>query len=173
MKKFLVTTIIILSFFLAGEKIFAAEDENFEDLQKFQKEMEQTVQKIQKMTQAGFAKSGGTSGSTGDSQLMNIEHWRLKFFHLLNDQKFVDDINKIWNHPQRNYVFYTQLGLFLFMIFFKAWRKSKAKNWFTSIWVSFYCFVLFWGLSLFLIPLVMFGEPFQAVLATLWKTILA
>lgn len=167
MKNFFYSILVLLSINLCSIVAHASSnEESFEDLQKFQKEMEQTVQKIQKMV-LGTGKSTG-AGAPSDSQL---EHWRIKFFHLLNDQKFVDAINKIWNHPQRNYMLYTQLGLFIFMIFFKAWRKSAASNWLSSLWVSFYCFVLFWGLSLFLIPLVMLGQAYQDVLSALWKTI--
>ncbi len=174
MKKLLLTFLFFVGVAIFGSTVYANDGESFEDLQKFQKEMEQTVQKIQKMTHAiglGSDPTKGISGSPSDTTLISIEHWRIKFFQLLNNQKFVDSINKIWKHPQRNYVLYTQLGFFIFMIFFKAWRKSKASNLFTGIWVSFYCFVLFWSLSLFLIPSVMFGEPYQEILKILWITI--
>ncbi|RYZ95583.1 MAG: hypothetical protein EOP11_24720 [Proteobacteria bacterium] len=58
------------------------------------------------------------------------------------------------------------------MYFFKAWRQSKARNWFTRLLSGLFWSVVSLGVLTLALPSLIIGEPFRTVIATLWRVLI-
>lgn len=140
-----------------ARKAYAEEDvdKELKEIQQHGKDMEQAVQKAM-----------GVLEPLGGAQKL-----QQKALTLASDKNFLDAAAKLWQHPNRNILMGCELGFFVFMLFFKAWRQSKNSHWFRRfISGAFYNLLSLAGLS-FVLPALILGEPFLTVLRTVWTTI--
>ncbi|OFZ79284.1 MAG: hypothetical protein A3K03_05795 [Bdellovibrionales bacterium RIFOXYD1_FULL_44_7] len=79
------------------------------------------------------------------------------YLKLFTNPAFSRGMTEIYNHPSRMTLLYSEIGLLVFMVLFRAWRLSKAKHWLRKVWVNSYTFVAGWCLALFAVPLLVFG----------------
>lgn len=94
---------------------------------------------------------------------------RAKAMRLAADDKFLQSITDLWNHPKRNTLLIAE-GIFLvIMLFVKAWRQAKAKNWFTKLLMSIALSLFTWIVVVLVLPYLVLGEPFKVVVVTLWR----
>jgi hypothetical protein len=63
----------------------------------------------------------------------------LQFF---SNPAFSDGMSKIVQSPNRLNLLYGEVGLFLFMIIFRAWRFAKADHWAKKLWTNLWTFVM-------------------------------
>ncbi len=81
-------------------------------------------------------------------------------------------INKVIKRPNRKILLYSEIGLLLCMIVFRAWRQSKAKHWYRKLWITFYCLVLGMGLGVFVVPAVVMGRSYFGTLKEIAQSLL-
>jgi hypothetical protein len=94
---------------------------------------------------------------------------RAKAMRLAADDNFLQSIMELWNHPKRNTLLIAE-GIFLvIMLFVKAWRQAKAKNWFTKLLMSIALSFFTWIVVVLVLPFLVLGEPFKVVVLTLWR----
>lgn len=94
---------------------------------------------------------------------------RAKAMRLAADDRFLQSITDLWNHPKRNTLLIAE-GIFLvIMLFVKAWRQAKAKNWFTKLLMSMALSLFTWIVVVLVLPFLVLGEPFKVVVVTLWR----
>lgn len=97
-----------------------------------------------------------------------FEKVKFKVMNLASDDKFIKAVTDLWSHPNRNTSLVAQGVFFLFMLFFKAWRQSRARNWFTKILTGLVLSLFTWGMLIYVIPAIVIGEPFRIIAAKLW-----
>ena len=108
-----------------------------------------------------------------------------------------DDLQKTWNAPLTQFtitlvqdaefkeagqrIYESHLGskllgyeLVLVLVFWilRAWRLSKVSTWLLRIWVQAWMSVVFWVLTLFLVPYLVWGDGYRIVLKEISKAIL-
>lgn len=154
---------LLLPFLGAALPAFA--DDPAEELAR---EMQKTQANVQQVLEQVRQRTGGNLGVSGLSQL---EQAREKVLRLAADDRFLKAAQELWAHPKRSLVLWVNLGVFILMIFVKAWRQSKARNWFTRLVVGFFLTVFTWALMLGAVPALLLGEPFHIFVGTLAKTI--
>ncbi|RYF36208.1 MAG: hypothetical protein EOO38_27995 [Cytophagaceae bacterium] len=111
-------------------------------------------------------------GGAGIDQT-KVEAVRAKVMSLAGDQKFLKAAGDLWNSPARNTLLVAQLLFAIFMYFFKAWRQSKARNWFTRLLSGLFWSIVSLSVLTLALPAAILGEPFRVVIATLWRVLFA
>ncbi|HEY8280752.1 MAG TPA: hypothetical protein VIH99_14070 [Bdellovibrionota bacterium] len=101
----------------------------------------------------------------------NLEGMRQKLMTLAQDERFLKAVKDLWDHPDRNKLLAIQAAFFLFMIILKAFVQAKTVHWFKRLFLGFLFFVLTWAGILYVIPLVLLGEPFGIFTGTLWRVL--
>lgn len=86
------------------------------------------------------------------------------YMQLLNTPEFTEGAKALVNHPQKAYVAYGEIALFVILIFVKAWRSSRTKHWAAQLWVSFSTYAIGMVLGSVVIPGLVFGEPYWNLL---------
>jgi hypothetical protein len=138
--------------------IFAFANEN-DDLAREMEQWHQDAQKVLKQIQ----------DRTRNIDTSQLGEARAKAMRLAADDKFLQSITDLWNHPKRNTLLIAE-GIFLvIMLFVKAWRDAKAKNWFTKLLMSLALSVFTWIVVVLVLPYLVLGEPFKVVVLTLWR----
>lgn len=119
----------------------------------------------------------GMMGITGNSPMSLEQAQKIlesplvkKFISIFNNPDFFPNINKIKEDPRLTDLMYYQIGFIVLMIIFRAWRKSKTGNWLGRLWISIYCAVIFWSVSIYFLPAYLLGEPFKKICYLFWIT---
>ncbi len=129
---------------------------------------------LQQLEQATGAKPGGQpGGSPGAEPPSKLDEARRKAMRLAADDRFLKSAGELWSHPDRNKMLLIQLGFFIVMLIFKAWRQSRSTHWFKKLIVGFFFSILTWVGLVYLIPLLVLGEPFAVFTGTLFKVFLS
>lgn len=149
---------LLLAFLLPLAQADEAED--------LAKELEQRQKQVQGIVDSLQKKVGGSAAAQE-----NVEKAKQKIIALASDDKFLKNIQSLWSHPDRNQVMIYQGLFFLFMLIFKAWRQAATKNWFMRLVMGLFLSVITWVGLAFIIPWIVFGEPYKQVLITLWNVI--
>jgi len=143
--------------------LLPAHADGVEDLAK---ELEQRQKQVQGIVVGLQKKVGG-----GTVAQENVEKVKQKIIALASNEKFLQNIQSLWSHPDRNQLLVYQGLFFLFMLIFKAWRQAANKNWFMRLLVGLFLSVITWVGLAFVIPWIVFGDPYKEVLLTLWKVL--
>lgn len=106
----------------------------------------------------------------GDIQSFLNHPWVQKFLKAIGSQDFFPNINKIKEDPNLKNLLFAQLGFIVFMMIFRLWRQSAAETWIGKLWVTLYCAVIFWVVSLYVLPAYLLGEPYRKLCQLLWNT---
>ncbi|MGZ3738655.1 MAG: hypothetical protein ACXVB9_04725 [Bdellovibrionota bacterium] len=130
------------------------------ELNGLNKQAEQVLQQVDKVT--GFQPvTPQTLDKTKETVLK-----------LANDERFLSAAKGLWASEKRKELFLIQAGFFLFMMLFKAWRQSRAHHWFKRLLVGFALSLINWAGMLYVIPLLVLGEPFAIFTGTLWRVLM-
>lgn len=168
---------VILTLIFCVSPVLRAEDAT-EQLQQKMQEMEKQVLQLQQQLQQipGAPRAVENTNKPADPAAMQdmqklmdnptVQKWLTVFKH----PDFFPNIAKLKVHPRLETVGIAQLALFLLMILFRAWRQSKATNWFARVWISIYVAAIFWSCSLYFLPIYLLGEPYKKICDLLWKT---
>ncbi|RZA08924.1 MAG: hypothetical protein EOP11_03330 [Proteobacteria bacterium] len=149
---------IILLFFAS---LGAADD--VDDINRDIEGLQQNMNQVRRVLQERM-------GGAGIDQAQ-VEKARRKVMVLAGDQKFLKSAGDLWNSPARNTLLVAQLIFAIFMYFFKAWRQSKAGNWFTRLLSGLFWSVVSLAVLTLALPALILGEPFRIVLSTLWRVL--
>jgi len=134
-------------------------DELAKELNGLNKQAEQVLQQVDKV--AGFQPvSPQTLDKTKETVLK-----------LANDDRFLQAAKGLWANEKRKELLLIQAGFFLFMMLFKAWRQSRTHHWFKRLLVGFALSLITWAGMLYVIPLLVLGEPFAVFTTTLWRVL--
>lgn len=84
---------------------------------------------------------------------------------LVNDPQFRGAVNEISHqeHPLQKLLTY-ELVLVVMIWILRAWRLSKAGTWLLRLWAQLWVGMLFWALSLLVIPFIAWGTAYKTVL---------
>jgi len=137
----------------------AANEDLAKELEGFNKQAEQVLQQVDQLTKLQ---------PVSPQQMDQVKEKALK---LANDDRFLKSAEALWKNEKRNTMLLVQLGWFLFMLLFKAWRQSKTTHWFRRLLIGFACSCLTWFGLLYVIPLAVLGEPFGVFTGTLWRVL--
>lgn len=129
------------------------------DMEGFQKSLDQVRRVIEERVQ-GMDRS-------------NLEKARLKVMQLASDERFLKAAGDLWSHPNRNTLLIAELVFMVLMYFFKAWRQSRARNWFTKLMTGFFLSIITWFGIVLVLPAIILGEPFRTFVTTLWRVLWA
>jgi hypothetical protein len=132
-----------------------------QDIQELQKQAEQAMQSLQNIP-------GLQPGGVGAHP--QLDQIRVRLIQLATNQNFLNAVQKLWNHPNRATCLYLEGGAIIVIMIFKAWRQSRHTSWIGKLFVSLYCFVIFWGVVSFAIPYYCYGDSYLTVLKGL-KTV--
>jgi hypothetical protein len=72
------------------------------------------------------------------------------------------------NSPNRGKWIYIQLGIVLFIFLLRAQQNARAETWQQRAWVRIYTLAIFWGLSFFVVPTLLFGGSFHRLVGELF-----
>lgn len=92
---------------------------------------------------------------------------RDKVHSLLANEKFINALGELRGRAKQSHFLWIEIGFFLSMFFFRAWRQTKSRNWFTKLGVSLVLTLFTWLGVLIVIPALCIGEPFHIILGTL------
>lgn len=138
--------------------VFSFANENDELAREFE-QWHQDAQKVLKQIQ----------DRTKNIDTSQLGEARAKAMRLAADDRFLQSVTDLWNHPKRNTLLIAE-GIFLvIMLFVKAWRQAKAKNWFTKLLMSMALSLFTWVVVILVLPFLVLGEPFKVVVVTLWR----
>jgi hypothetical protein len=144
--------------FLLFLAAFAFANEN-DDLARELEQWQQDAQKVLRQIQ----------DHTKDLDGSRIGEARAKAMRLAAVDHFLQSVTELWNHPKRNTLLLSE-GIFLvIMLFVKAWRQAKARNWFTKLLMSMALSLFTWVVVVLVLPYLVLGEPFKVVVVTLWR----
>lgn len=135
-----------------------------EDLEKDLRDLQQQAESLL----TGLQKGASAGAGAGSAQL---DVARRKVFTLASDQRFLQAMNAVWASPHRNELFVIDLIFVLFVVLIRAWRQSRARNWFTRLLVGFFCAGIMWAGLAYAIPALVLGEPYRIMVARLWFVI--
>lgn len=142
------------------------ENKEIEDVAKeltdFQGQAQQMMKQLEKVT-SGLAPDG--------KQPTTIDFARQKIMRLASDDRFLNSAAALWKHPEREKMLLIQLGFFLFMILIKAWRLAQASHWFKRLVLSVFLNIITIAGMLYVIPLLVLGEPFAVFTTTLFRLV--
>jgi hypothetical protein len=83
-----------------------------------------------------------------------------KYVKVISDPVIDQDLNALLQHPAIKECLYWELGWFVFILFFRAWRVSKATHWSKKIWIYIWTFGLLWAGLLFFVPKLIIGDTY-------------
>lgn len=146
----LVLLLLLTVFSFANEN-----DELARELEQYRRDAEKLLQQIQEKT-AGM-------------DTTKLSQARGKIMELAADERFVQSVTDLWNHPKRNTLLVAELIFLVVMFFVKAWRQAKARNWFTKLLTGMFLGLFTWIGVLLILPYIVLGEPFKVVMTTLWR----
>ncbi len=98
------------------------------------------------------------------SQNQHLHAIQEKAARIASDETITRSAQELWSHPQRKNIIWWNLGFFVFMLFFKAWRQSKAKNWFTRLVTGSVLSLITWAGMIFVVPWAILGAPYKALM---------
>ncbi len=133
-----------------------------DDAEELAKEMQQFQESTLKQLQVIQEKARGPGDQLG---LL-----REKAVKLATNESFMKAVEEVWSHPKRATVLWANLGFFIFMILIKAWRQSKAKNWFTKMLVGLVITLITWAGMIFLVPWLVMGNSYKVLIMNLMNT---
>jgi hypothetical protein len=133
-----------------------------DDAEELTREMQEFQQSTLKQLQLIHEKAKGPGDQIG--QL------REKAVKLATNETFMKAVEEVWSHPKRSTVLLVNLGFFIFMVLVKAWRQSKARNWFTKMIVGFVFTLITWAGMIFLVPWIVLGNSYKILITNLINT---
>jgi hypothetical protein len=131
-------------------------------------EVQKDMERLQAEFQGALSKLQSKVQGNGQDLGARAEELRGKLFKLATDRNFVRSAEAVWQHPQRNNLLWFNLGFFVFMLFFKAWRQAKAKHWFSKVMVGLALSVFTWLGLFYFVPLAVLGKPFHDLVMGLY-----
>ena len=91
---------------------------------------------------------------------------------LVQDHEFKGAIEQMAaQHAGSTFLSYELVLILIFWII-RAWRLGKVSTWLLRIWTQAWIGFIFWLLSVFLVPYLVWGESYTIVLRQLFKAIL-
>lgn len=156
MRFFLVLACLCSGFAFAEEDLQRELEQAQENMQKAQENAQNMLRQLQEKT----------GGALGNEKLAVV---REKVMKLANNPDFLTAAGELFTHPKRSKVLVINLIFFVFMIILKAWRQSKASNWFVKMIVGFSFTIITWAGMVYFIPSFVFGPVYQVFLGSIWK----
>lgn len=123
-------------------------------------------------TDFGARKPGETKAATTNTQMPTestgitkyLEYLKhpaaLVLMNLASQPEFLKIVGELVDHPRKRELIYTQVGMLIFLILFRAWRASQIQGWFRKLWMSIWTFAIFLVLSSYVAPRIILGEPY-------------
>jgi hypothetical protein len=99
-----------------------------------------------------------TPGALAEMQKLLQNPLVQRYVKIMSNPAILNKMNALITHPKRMNMVYSEIGLFLFLIVFRAWRSSKYEHWLGRAWVGFYSFFLGLILALVVVPAFVFGS---------------
>ena len=84
-----------------------------------------------------------------------------KWIAVISDSRLRASAEALANSPRRMTLIYAEIGWFIVLLVFRAWRFSKVVKWYRRLWVSAYSLGLYWLGSAYLLPWLVFGEDYR------------
>lgn len=101
------------------------------------------------------------------SQNQHLHAIQEKAARIASDETITKSAQELWAHPQRKNVIWWNIGFFVFMLFFKAWRQSKSKNWITRLLSGLILSLVTWSGMIFFVPWAILGAPYKTLITRL------
>lgn len=95
------------------------------------------------------------------------------YLSLFSNPSFTSGIEQVMKSPNRMNLLYAEIGLFVFMLVFRAWRMSKPSKWYGRMWTNAWTFGMGWGLSALVLPSLIIGPGYVAVLKSVGRGLAA
>lgn len=92
------------------------------------------------------------------------------YLKLFQNEKIMQGAERVMKHPKKKELLWFELGCFIFMVIFRAWRISKCNHWLQRLSVTTYTFILYWVMAIVIVPGAVLGQGYLDMLQGLYET---